>query len=59
MIVTLAAWADRKTAAWPAELPPPTRKTSSPLHSRASIGDAQYHTPAAFKSLEALDCGSA
>ena len=42
---TFAAWPDRNTAPWPAELPPPTRMTSSPAHSRASIGDAQYQTP--------------
>ena len=44
-IVTLAAWPDKKTAAWPAELPPPTSMTSSPRHSRASIGEARYQTP--------------
>src|SRR5262245_63600554 len=37
---TLAAWLARKTAAWPAELPPPTRATScgaelaEPAHAR-------------------------
>jgi hypothetical protein len=44
-IQTLAAWADRKTAAWPAELPPPTSTTSCPAHIRASMGEAQYQTP--------------
>ena len=45
IIRTLAAWAERNTAPWPAELPPPTRTTSSPAHRRASICDAQYQTP--------------
>src|ERR1700674_4100942 len=42
---TLAACCPRYTAACPAELPPPTRVTSSPAHVFASSGDAQYHTP--------------
>ena len=29
--------AARSRAAWPAELPPPTTKTSSPLTARASV----------------------
>ena len=36
---------DKNTAAWPAELPPPTRMTSSSRHMRASIGEAQYQRP--------------
>ena len=38
---TLATWLDRYTAAWPAELPPPTNATSCPAHSLPSSGDAQ------------------
>src|ERR1700730_11449629 len=38
---TLATRLDRYTAAWPAELPPPTSATSCPAHSRPSKGDAQ------------------
>src|SRR5438067_868229 len=40
IIWTLRAWPDRNTAAWPAELPPPTSTTSWPTHSLASIGEA-------------------
>src|SRR5438874_834038 len=32
----------RNTAAWPAELPPPTTATSSPAHSCDSIREARY-----------------
>ena len=42
---TFAAKPDRNTAACPAELPPPTSATCSPRQSRASMGEAQYHTP--------------
>src|SRR5919197_4635865 len=45
IILTFAAWPARKTAACPAELPPPTTMTSCRAHSFASNGDAQYHTP--------------
>ena len=38
---TLAHFPAKKTTAWPAELPPPTRTTSCPAHSFASRGDAQ------------------
>jgi hypothetical protein len=41
----LAAKLERKTAAWPAELPPPTSAISSRRHIRASMGDAQYQMP--------------
>ena len=40
MSVTWVACADRKTAACPAELPPPTMATGSPAHSSASACDA-------------------
>ena len=36
---------ERKIAAWPAELPPPTSAISSLRHILASIGDAQYQIP--------------
>ena len=42
---TLAACCDRNTAAWPAELPPPTSATSVPAHILASSAEAQYQTP--------------
>src|SRR2546430_2284290 len=41
----------RKTAACPAELPPPTSTTSAPAHIFASIAEAQYHTPRPSNSL--------
>ena len=50
IICTLRAWPDRNTAAWPAELPPPTSTTSWPAHSLASIGEAQYQTPRPSKA---------
>jgi hypothetical protein len=40
MRVTWAACRDRKTAAWPAELPPPTTATGSPAQSSASACEA-------------------
>src|SRR5258705_3190877 len=49
-IQILAAKLRRKTAAWPAELPPPTRTISSFRHRRASMGEAQYQTPRPSKS---------
>src|SRR5215467_3278521 len=44
-MVTFRAWPDRNTSAWPAELPAPTSMTSCSAQSRASTGEAQYHTP--------------
>ena len=38
IMITWPAMPERNTAAWPAELPPPTMMTSSPRHSRASTG---------------------
>ena len=43
--LTSALLCERKTAAWPAELPPPTMAISSPLHSWASTWVALYMTP--------------
>ncbi len=40
-IQTLAALVARNTAAWPAELPPPTSATSWPAQSAPSTGEAQ------------------
>ncbi len=40
IMVTVRATPDRNTAAWPAELPPPTTMTSSSRQSRASTGVA-------------------
>src|ERR1700761_3257857 len=39
-MVTREACRERKTAAWPAELPPPTITTASPRHMSASAWDA-------------------
>src|ERR1700677_946824 len=50
-ILIFLAKPDRYTAACPAELPPPTKTPSSLRQSRASIGEAQYHTPRPSKSL--------
>ena len=51
----------RNTAAWPAELPPPTTMTSSPTHSCASIGVARVVDARAFELREvrrAPACGT-
>src|SRR5580765_1532240 len=53
-IQTFEACADKYTAACPAELPPPTRTTSSPAHIFASTGDAQYQTPRPSSAIRLL-----
>ena len=40
MSVTLRAWVEKNSAAWPAELPAPTMWTSSPWVLAASLRDA-------------------
>ena len=45
IMCTLAACAERNTAACPAELPPPTSTISQPVHILASRPEAQYQTP--------------
>ena len=50
-IQIFAAKLRRKTAAWPAELPPPTRTISSFRHRRASMGEAQYQNSASLEVL--------
>src|SRR6266446_2064526 len=57
-MVTLAANPERKTAAWPAEFPPPTSATCSCRHVRASIGEAQYQTPRPSNSCRRGTIGS-
>ena len=49
--VTLRACCARNTAAWPAELPPPTSATSLPAHMLASSADAQYQMPRPSNSV--------
>src|SRR5262249_38793705 len=53
-IQTFEACADRYTAAWPAELPPPTSATSSPAQILASTGEAQYQTPRPSSAIRLL-----
>ena len=58
-IVTLAAWPDRNTAAWPAELPPPTRMTSSPRAQPRFDRRGPVPHAAALKGSEVVDGRSA
>ncbi len=58
-IVTFAACADRNTAAWPAELPPPTSTTSCCAQIFASIAEAQYQTPRPSNSRQPRHVGPA
>ena len=44
-ILMLDACCARKTAAWPAEFPPPTSATSLSAHIFASSAEAQYQMP--------------
>ncbi len=58
-IQTLEALPDRNTAAWPAELPPPTSTISLSAQRFASMGEAQYQTPLPSRAARILVIGTA